>query len=144
MKRISLIRRRRFLLGAALASLAVAAVLPQAAFARPDEWVTSKTDTFATGSSSAEDAHGLSAGNGYVLPSSDQAAVDQARAAAISGLRADDFAPPQNVAVASTSAGTSVSWGQVGLFSALGLVAIAGALMLALTATRRSTRVAHT
>jgi hypothetical protein len=138
MKRTSFIRRRRYLLGFAFASLAVAALLPQAALARPD----SSVDPYTTSSITAEDVHGLSAGTGYVLPAADQAAVDQARAGAVP-VRADDFAPPRNVQVSGGSTASSVNWGQVSFLSALGLIAIIGVLMLALTANRRGTRVAH-
>jgi hypothetical protein len=143
MKRTFLIRRRRYLLGAAILSVAVAALLPQAALARPDETPGASVDPYAMGSITAEDAHGLSAGAGYVLPAADQAALDQATAGTALVLRADDFAPPRDVAVTTASTGSSVSWGQVSLFSALGLFAILGVLMLALTANRRGTRVAH-
>ena len=140
MKRNSLIRRRRYLLGAALCAAAVAALLPQAALARPDEWVVS--DPYATDSTSAEDAHGLSAGAGFVLPAGDQTALDLAKAAAVSGLRADDFAPPRNVAVADASTASSANWGQVGLISGLGAFMIGGVLLLTLFLNRRGTRIA--
>ena len=143
MKRTSLIRRRRYLLGFAFATVAVAALLPQAALARPDETPGSSVDPYATSSMTAEDVHGLSAGTGFVLPAADQAALDQATAGTGAILRADDFAPPRNVAVATGSTGSSVNWGQVAWFSALGLIAILGVLTLALTANRRGTRVAH-
>ena len=143
MKRTSLIRRRRYLLGFALASLAVAALLPQAALARPDETPGASVDPYATSSITAEDVHGLSAGTGYVLPAADQSALDQGTAGTGLILRADDFAPPRNVAVSTGSTASSVNWGQVSLFSALGLFAILSVLMLALTANRRGTRVAH-
>jgi hypothetical protein len=45
--------------------------------------------------------------------------------------------------VSSGSTTSSVNWGQVSFLSALGLIAIIGVLMLALTANRRGTRVAH-
>lgn len=140
MKRTSLIRRRRFLLGFAFASLVVAAFLPQTALARPDEG-TASFDPFAGSAISAEDAHGISAGTRFVLPAADQAAFEQATAVSVD--RADDFAPPRGVTVTSASTGSSVNWAQVSLFSTLGLFAILGVLMLALTANRRGTRVAH-
>jgi hypothetical protein len=143
MKRTSLIRRRRYLLGFALASLAVAALLPQAALARPDETPGASVDPYATSSITAEDVHGLSAGTGYVLPAADQAALDQATAGTGSILRADDFAPPRNVVVSSGSTASSVNWGQVSFFSVLGAMALAGVLLLGLMSTRRGTRVAH-
>ena len=142
MKRIHLIRRRRYLLQAAVVSVAVAALLPQAALAVPGDWVTS--DPYATDAVSAEDSHGLTAGTGAVLPATDQAAVDQATADGFLVLRADDFAPPRNVEVASTSTASSVNWEQVGLFSGLGALLIAGVLLMTLLMNRRGPRIAHT
>jgi hypothetical protein len=142
MKRISLIRRRRYLLRAALLSLAVAALLPQAALARIDEG-TASPDPYAGSSITAEDVHGMSAGTGYVLPAGDQAALDQATAGVTEIRRADDFAPPRGVATPGASTGTSVNWREVSLFSTLGALAIAGMLLLTLMTTRRGTRIAH-
>lgn len=143
MKRISLMRRRRYLLRAALLALAVAALLPPAALARPDERGASAVDPYAAGSISAEDVHGLSAGTSYVLPAADRAALEEATAGVVSIRRADDFAPPRGVAAPSASTASSVSWGQVSLFSVLGAMAIAGVLLLTLMTTRRGTRIAH-
>jgi hypothetical protein len=142
MKRIFVIRRRRYLARAISVSFAVAVLLPTAALARYDDQGTGAVvDIYATSGLSAEDVHGGSAVNGqYVLPAAEQQAVEQANATTV--RRADDFAPPRNVPVANPAAST-IEWDRIALFSALGLLGIVGLLMLAAVAGRRGVRVAH-
>lgn len=141
MKRIFVIRRRRYLARAISLGFAVALLLPATALARYDERGTgAAVDIYATSGLSAEDVHGITAGSGYVLPAAEQKAVEQAAATEV--RRADDFAPPRNVPVADAAAST-IDWGRIALFSSLGLFGIVGLLMLAAFASRRGVRVAH-
>lgn len=142
MKRIFVIRRRRYLARAISLGFAVALLLPAAALARYDERGTgAAVDLYATSGLSAEDVHGGSAVNGtVVLPAAEQKAVEQSAATTV--RRADDFAPPRNVPVADAAAST-IEWGRIALFSSLGLLGIVGLLMLAAFASRRGVRVAH-
>ena len=141
MKRIFLIRRRRYLARAISIGFAVALVLPATALARYDEQGPGAVvDIYATSGLTAEDVHGITAGSGYVLPAAEQKAVEQASATVV--RRADDFAPPRNAPVANPAAST-IEWGRIALFSTLGLFGIVGLLMLAAVAGRRGVRVAH-
>lgn len=143
MKRIFLIRRRRYLYWAVALGVAVSAFLPTTALARYDERGSgAAVDFYATSSVSAEDDHGLSAATGYVLPAADRLAVEAASTATVV-RRADDFTPPRNVTVPSVAAGPAVEWREVVLFTALGLIGIAGLFLLATVASRRGSRVAH-
>ncbi len=143
MKRIQIIRRRRYLYRAAVAGLAAAALLPASALARYDDQASRAVDVYATSSVSAEDDHGLSAANGVVLPAADRAAVEQWLALRAGAARADDFAPPRNVTAPSVATGSTIEWGEIALWSSLGLAGIVGLLMLAAFTTRRGIRVAH-
>lgn len=143
MKRIQIIRRRRYLYRAAVAGLAAAALLPASALARYDDQASRAVDVYATSSVSAEDDHGLSAANGVVLPAADRAAVEQRLASGAGAARADDFAPPRNVTAPSVATGSAIEWGEIALWSSLGLAGIVGLLMLAAFTTRRGVRVAH-
>jgi hypothetical protein len=136
MKRIFVIRRRRYLARAISLGFAVAVLLPTAALARYDEQGSGvMVDLYATSGVSAEDNHGISAGSGYVLPEADRKAVEQA-AAASRTVRPVVTAP--SVAPAST-----IDWARIAVFSSLGLLGIVGVLMLAAVASRRGVRVAH-
>jgi hypothetical protein len=143
MKRIHLIRRRRYLLRVAVAGFAAALILPATALARYDDQASRVVDLYATSSVSAEDDHGLSAANGFVLPAADRTAVELALASSTGVVRADDFAPPRNVTAPSVATGSAVEWGEIALWSSLGLAGIVGLLMLAAFTTRRGVRVAH-
>ncbi|MEX1357609.1 MAG: hypothetical protein WD981_03195 [Gaiellaceae bacterium] len=141
MKRIFLIRRRRYLARAISLGFAVAVLLPTAALARYDERGTGAVvDIYATSGLTAEDVHGLSAGSGYVLPAADRKAVEQA---ARGGTVGPDRYVPQNVTTPSVAPASTIEWGRIALFSSLGLFGIVGLLMLAALASRRGVRVAH-
>jgi hypothetical protein len=136
MKRIFVIRRRRYLARAISLGFAVALLLPTAALARYDEQGSGVVvDLYATSGVSAEDDHGISAGSGYVLPEAEQKAVEQAAA---KGGAVQPTVPAPSAAVDST-----VAWGRIALFSSLGLFGIVGLLTLAALANRRGVRVAH-
>jgi hypothetical protein len=144
MKRIHLIRRRRYLLRVAVAGFAAALILPTTALARYDDQGVAVVDLYATSSVSAEDDHGLSAANGFVLPAADRAAVELTLASSADVVRADDFAPPRNVTVPTAATGTTtIDWGQIALWSWVGLAGIAALLMLATFMARRGPRAAH-
>jgi hypothetical protein len=142
MKRIHLIRRRRYLLRVAVAGTAAALILPASALARYDDQGAPAVDLYATSSLSAEDDHGLSAANGFVLPAAEQAAVEQL-STTTGFARADDFAPPRNVTVAAAATGSTVNWSAIALWSSVGLAGLVGLLALGTAATRRGVRVAH-
>jgi hypothetical protein len=113
MKRIFVIRRRRYLARAISLGFAVALLLPTAALARYDERGT----------------------GAVVLPAAEQKAVEQAVA--------KGGAVQPTVSAPSAAADSTVAWGRIALFSSLGLLGIAGLLMLAALANRRGVRVAH-
>lgn len=141
MKRIFVIRRRRYLARAISLGFAVALLLPTAALARYDERGTGAVvDIYATSGLSAEDVHGISAGSGYVLSEADRKAVEQA-AAAGTRVGPDRFVPKPVVTAAAPAPTTD--WGRIALFSSLGLLGIVGLLMLAAVASRRGVRAAH-
>ena len=137
MKRIFVIRRRRYLARALSLGFAVALLLPATALARYDERGTGAVvDMYATSGLSAEDVHGGSAVNGtFVLPAAEQKAVEQA--AAKTG------AVQPTVSAPSAAVDSTVAWGRIALFSSLGLFGIVGLLTLAALANRRGVRVAH-
>ena len=142
MKRITLIRRRRYLARAVALGFAATALLPSAALAGIDEHGARATvDPYASSPISAEDAHGLSASSGYVLPSADRAALATQRASSVP-VRADDFLPPRNVTVAPVATASNVDWGQIALWSLVGLAGALGLLLVAEVA-RRRVRLAH-
>jgi hypothetical protein len=142
MKRIFVIRRRRYLARAISVGFAVAVLLPTAALARYDERGTGAVvDIYATSGLSAEDVHGISAGSGYVLPEADRKAVEQAAAARTRVGPVDRFVPKPVVTAAAPA--STIDWGLIALFSSLGLLGIVGLLMLAVFASRRGVRVAH-
>jgi hypothetical protein len=137
MKRIFVIRRRRYLARAITLGFAVALLLPTAALARYDDRGTGEVvDMYATSGLSAEDVHGGSAVNGtYVLPAAEQKAVEQAAA--------KTRAVQPTVSAPSAAGASTVAWGRIAVFSSLGLLGIAGLLMLAALANRRGVRLAH-
>lgn len=135
MKRIFIIRRRRYLCRAVLLGFAAAALVPSAALAGYDSAGAGVAVDPYVGSVSAEDAHGMSATTGFVLPSADRKAVEQAQAGTV--------LPPQNPAVPTVSAASTIDWSRIALFSSLGLAGILGAIALSLAATRKGVRPAH-
>ena len=142
MKRITLIRRRRYLVRSVALGFAAAALFPAAALAGIDEHGAGiAVDPYASSPVSAEDDHGLTAGTGLSLPAGDLAALQAQRAKSVP-VRADDFLPPRNVTVASVTAGSATDWGRVALWSAIGLAGLLGMTLVAGTA-RRRIRVAH-
>lgn len=141
MKRIFVIRRRRYLARAISLGFAVAVLLPTAALARYDEQGTGAVaDIYATSGLTAEDVHGITAGSGYVLPAAEQKAVEQAAGGRTVGP--DHYVPP-TVTTPSVAPASAIEWGQIALYSALGLFGVVGLLMLAAFASRRGIRVAH-
>jgi hypothetical protein len=137
MKRIFVIRRRRYLARAISLGFAVAVLLPTTALARYDERGTGPVvDIYATSGLSAEDVHGGSAVNGtYVLPAAEQKAVEQATA--------KGGAVQPTVSAPSVAPGSTVAWERIAVFSAVGLFGVVGLLALAALAGRRGVRVAH-
>lgn len=136
MRRILIIRRRRYLARALTLGFAVALLLPTTALARfDDRGAHVAIDPYASSGLSAEDVHGGSAVSGtFVLPEAERKAVEQA---------AKPAAAPRAVPQPSVTTGSSVAWGEVAVYSSLGLLGIAGLLALAMLAGRRGTRVAH-
>jgi hypothetical protein len=144
MKRIFVIRRRRYLARAISLGFAVAVLLPTAALARYDERGTGAVvDIYATSGLTAEDVHGITAGSGYVLPAAEQKAVEQAAAASRRVGPVDRFVPKPNVTATSAASASTIDWSRIALFSALGLFGVVGLLMLVAFAGRRGIRVAH-
>lgn len=143
MKRIFIIRRRRYLCRAVLLGFAAAALVPSAALAGYDSAGAGVAVDPYVGSVSAEDAHGMSASTGFVLPSADRKAVEQAQGTVSVYRRADDFAPPRNLTAPTVSAGSTIDWSRIALFASLGLAGILGAITLSLAATRKGVRPAH-
>jgi hypothetical protein len=136
MRRILIIRRRRYLARAVTLGLAAALLLPAAALAGYDEHgAGTAVDPYAASGLSAEDVHGGSAVNStVVLPEADRKAVEQA---------AKPAAAPRVVSQPSVAPSGSVDWLAVSLYSALGLAGLAGLFVLARFAGRRTTRIAH-
>lgn len=137
MRRILIIRRRRYLARAVTLGFAVALLLPTTALAGYDEHgASTAVDPYASSGLSAEDVHGGSAVNGtVVLPELER------KAAELAG-KAPAAAPV--VSQPSVTPSGSTDWLAVSLSSALGLAGIAGLFMLARFAGRRTTRIAHT
>ncbi len=135
MKRIFIIRRRRYLYRAVVLGFAAAALVPSAALAGYDSGGAGVAVDPYAGSVSAEDAHGMSATTGFVLPAADRKAVEQAQAGAV--------LPPQKATVATVSAGSTIAWSRIALISSLGLAGILGAIALSLAAMRKGVRPVH-
>jgi len=135
MRRILIIRRRRYLARAVTLGLAAALLLPAAALAGYDEQgAGTAVDPYAASGLSAEDVHGGSAVNGtFVLPEADRKAVEQAAKPAA----------PRVVSQPSVAPGGTIDWLAISLYSALGLAGLAGLFVLARFAGRRTTRIAH-
>jgi hypothetical protein len=143
MKRISLIRRRRYLYRAVMLGFAAAAFVPSTALAAYDVGgAEAAVDPYLAGSVSAEDAHGMSAANGAVLPAGERKALEEQYARSVY-QKPVNVAPPSYLTAPTVTAGAGVDWSQVALWASVGLVGILGAVAVAFT-TRRGVRAAHT
>ena len=143
MKRIFLTRRRRYLYRAVMLGFAAAALVPSTALAGYDAGGAAATvDPYLAGSVSAEDAHGMSATSGAVLPAGERKALDDLYARSVY-QKPVNVAPPSYLTAPTVTAGSKVDWSQVALWASVGLVGILGAVAVAFT-TRRGVRAAHT
>lgn len=143
MKRIFLIRRRRYLYRAVVLGFAAAALVPSAALAGYDAGGAGVAlDPYLAGSVSAEDSHGMSATSGAVLPAGERKALDELYARSVY-QKPVNVAPPSYLTAPTVTAGSHVDWSQVALWSSVALVGLLGAIALALATTRRGVRPAH-